>query len=25
IFSKALRNIKIEGNKKKHKLPIYLF
>ncbi|MFJ8356965.1 MarR family transcriptional regulator [Bacillus paramycoides] len=25
IFSKSLRNIKIEGNKKKHKLPIYLF
>ncbi|MCR8860922.1 MarR family transcriptional regulator [Bacillus pseudomycoides] len=25
IFSKALRNIKIEGSKKKHKLPIYLF
>ncbi|OSY03722.1 hypothetical protein BTJ48_04992 [Bacillus mycoides] len=25
IFSKALRNIKIESNKKKHKLPIYLF
>lgn len=25
IFSKALRNIKIEDNKKKHKLPIYLF
>ncbi|MDF9451766.1 MarR family transcriptional regulator [Bacillus toyonensis] len=25
IFSKALSNIKIEGNKKKHKLPIYLF
>ncbi|HFJ9436185.1 replication protein [Bacillus thuringiensis] len=25
IFSKALRNIKIEGNKKKHTLPIYLF
>ncbi|MFD5264530.1 MarR family transcriptional regulator [Bacillus wiedmannii] len=25
IFSKALRNIKIEGNKKKHELPIYLF
>ncbi|MFL0493005.1 MarR family transcriptional regulator [Bacillus sp. 179-I 2A5 NHS] len=25
IFSKALHNIKIEGNKKKHKLPIYLF
>ncbi|MCI4253227.1 MarR family transcriptional regulator [Bacillus sp. CCB-MMP212] len=25
IFSKALRTIKIEGNKKKHKLPIYLF
>ncbi|MGG1329821.1 MarR family transcriptional regulator [Bacillus tropicus] len=25
IFSKALRNIKIEGNKKKYILPIYLF
>lgn len=25
IFSKALRNIKIEGNRKKYKLPIYLF
>lgn len=25
IFSKALRNIKIDNNKKKHKLPIYLF
>lgn len=25
IFSRALRNIKIEGDKKKHKLPIYLF
>lgn len=25
IFSKALRNIKIEGTNKKHKLPIYLF
>ncbi|MGG3653892.1 helix-turn-helix domain-containing protein [Bacillus pseudomycoides] len=25
IFSKALRNIKIVGTKKKHKLPIYLF
>jgi len=25
IFSKALKNIKVEGSKKKHKLPIYLF
>ncbi|MGN4794517.1 MarR family transcriptional regulator, partial [Bacillus cereus group sp. MYBK216-1] len=25
IFAKSLRNIQLEGSKKKHKLPIYLF
>ncbi|PFC47424.1 MarR family transcriptional regulator, partial [Bacillus thuringiensis] len=25
IFAKSLRNIQLDGSKKRHKLPIYLF